>query len=199
MTLSRSTCVQRVPSLRMGSYRSLKRIEVTEVQSAEYSQILRINNAATPNVNDLSMEDWRTLVQTAVRLRAARVEGEIAGFLLALDQNADYDSPNFRWFKERYDRFVYIDRVVVAEGMRGVGVGRVLYADIQSFAEARAPFLTCEVNLRPRNQNSLLFHQATGFHEVGEAEGNQDKRVVFLAKPLAAFDFVRRTYGAELT
>jgi predicted GNAT superfamily acetyltransferase len=51
----------------------------------------------------------------------ARRIGNIDAFLLALDQDADYDSPNFRWFSARYPRFVYVDRIVVASAARGRG------------------------------------------------------------------------------
>jgi uncharacterized protein len=37
--------------------------------------------------------------------------------MLAFDQDADYDSPNFLWFRERLARFVYADRVVVRRGL----------------------------------------------------------------------------------
>jgi len=34
--------------------------------------------------------------------------------LISFDQAADYDSPNFLWFRARFDRFVDVDRVVVS-------------------------------------------------------------------------------------
>ena len=57
----------------------------------------------------------------------ARRIGELDAFLLAFDQDADYDSPNFLWFRERYPRFVYVDRIVVAAAARGRGLARLLY------------------------------------------------------------------------
>ena len=49
----------------------------------------------------------------------ARLAEPQRGFLIAFDQNADYRSPNFLWFKARLPRFVYVDRVAVAEAERG--------------------------------------------------------------------------------
>ena len=40
--------------------------------------------------------------------------GEADALLLAFDQDAAYDNVNFGWFKARYPRFVYVDRIVVA-------------------------------------------------------------------------------------
>ena len=44
-----------------------------------------------------------------------RCIGEAEAFLLAFDEGATYDSPNFQWFRRRYERFVYIDRAPVYE------------------------------------------------------------------------------------
>lgn len=41
--------------------------------------------------------------------------------MLAMDQDADYASPNFQRFRARYPRFVYVDRIVVAQSARGRG------------------------------------------------------------------------------
>ena len=45
--------------------------------------------------------------------------GVIAGFLLAVPEGADYGSPNYRWFAERYPKLLYIDRVVVSTSQQG--------------------------------------------------------------------------------
>src|SRR6202035_3857228 len=56
--------------------------------------------------------------------------GEVGAFLLAFDQTAAYDSPNYLWFRERYPRIVYVDRVVVAPPLRGRGYACQLFADL---------------------------------------------------------------------
>lgn len=163
---------------------------------SELATVLTINNAAVPNVNELSEVTLRQLINKACYFRVAEHDGAIAGFLLALSPEADYDSLNFQWFKGNFDQFVYIDRVVVAKQFRGHGIGNIFYADIQSFAEQVAPRLTCEVNLEPRNEVSLLFHAAHGFAEVGQQQTeNGNKKVSLLARELADYEFVRQQYG----
>lgn len=171
-------------------------ITVQDVQDTELPAILAMNNAAVPNVNALDADELERLRQQAVYCRTARRDGVLAGFLLAMEPGADYDSPNYQWFCQHFDNFVYIDRVVVAGPHRGHGVGRVFYADVQSFAEPRAKLLTCEVNLEPRNDVSLLFHGTYGFREVGQ-QSNEDKRVSLLAKDLDCFDYVQGKAGAN--
>ena len=100
---------------------------------------------------------------------AARI-GEGDALLLAFDQDADYDSPNFLWFLERHARFVYVDRIVVASAMRGRGLARLLYEHL--FERARVAGherVVCEVNADPPNPASDAFHASLGFVEVGSA------------------------------
>lgn len=74
------------------------------------------------NVTELSALDGERLDRlVATAFYATAMAGGTA-FLLAFDQDADYDSPNFRWFLERYPRFVYVDRVAVDPSQRGRGL-----------------------------------------------------------------------------
>ena len=171
-------------------------ITIQDAVAREIPAILAMNNAAVPNVNALTQDELQQLIDCAVYFRTARRDGVLAGFLLGLDHTADYASPNYQWFRQNYERFIYIDRVVVAKPHRGHGVGRVFYADVQSFAEPRAPFLTCEVNLEPRNDVSLLFHGTYGFKEVGQqATEGGTKRVSLLAKPIDCYEFAHQQLG----
>lgn len=168
-------------------------LSLCNARPEDFDRILEINNAAVPNVNWLDQDALSHLSTISAYFKIARVGEEIGGFLLALTPQADYNSLNFQWFKEHYDEFVYIDRVVVETPFRGTGIGRVFYADIQSFAELRAPYLTCEVNLEPRNDASLLFHGTSGFQEVGQQQTEQGSKTVSLQlKPLPSFEFVRQ-------
>jgi predicted GNAT superfamily acetyltransferase len=114
------------------------------------------------------------------------VAGQVDAFLLAFDQDADYASPNFRWFKARHQYFVYIDRIVVAAHARGRGLARLLYADLFDHARAAGhDRIGCEVNLGPPNPASDGFHAALGFREVGCANlPGSGKIVRYLAKNL---------------
>jgi predicted GNAT superfamily acetyltransferase len=99
---------------------------------------------------------------------------------------AAYGSANYRWFCERYDDFLYIDRVVADPAFRGRGVGRALYDHAIEFGRGRAPLLTCEVNETPPNPDSMRFHENLGFRPLGrqETEGGA-KSVVLLGLDLS--------------
>jgi predicted GNAT superfamily acetyltransferase len=117
----------------------------------------------------------------------ARRIGSLDAFILTFDQDTRYDSPNFLWFRQRYERFAYVDRVVVAASARGLGHARRLYEDFFAHA-ARAghTIVACEVNSDPPNPASDAFHAALGFVEVGEASIYGGARTVrYYVRPLA--------------
>jgi len=113
--------------------------------------LLALNNAHARELSWLAPERLEHLVAQAFM---ARRIGNIDAFLLALDQDAAYDSPNFQWFRARYPRFVYVDRIVVAASARGRGCARRLYNDLFEHARrAGHDRLVCEVNSSPPNRN----------------------------------------------
>ena len=170
-------------------------IKIRDVTERELDSVLALNNAAGVNILPLDNAGVRWFYRNASYFRVAEVDGTLVGFLLALDNLAEHDSSNFRWFAERYAEFVYIDRSVIASPRRGLGVGRAFYADVTSFAEVRAPLLTCEVFLEPRNDIAVLFHGTYGFHEVGQQVMEPvNRRVSMLSKTLCSYPFVKPTY-----
>ena len=153
----------------------------------DLESVLSMNNGAVPAVNSLALEDLDHLWSQSAHLVVAEVEGAVGGFLLLLDgPGRDYDSPNYAWFSDRYDSFVYVDRIVVDARNRGQGIGRKLYEWAIARESSSYPVLCAEVNIRPRNQSSLDFHRAMRFAEVGRQDTeNGAKSVVMLALELA--------------
>jgi predicted GNAT superfamily acetyltransferase len=134
---------------------------IREVREQELDAVLALNNSAGPGILPVDSTRIRQLFDIAAYFRVAEIDGVIGGFLIALTPEAAYDSLNFAWFKSRYTGFVYIDRIVIARPYRGLGLGRIFYADVQSFADVRSPLLCCEVFLDPRDDVSVLFTAPT--------------------------------------
>lgn len=170
-------------------------LAIRDVTQSDLAAVLALNNGAGDGILPLDQATLQYFFGHADYFRVAEVDGVIAGFLIALRENADYPSCNYRWFAEREPSFVYIDRIVVAPGRRGSGLGRVFYCDVQSYSEVRVPCLTCEVFLEPRNDAALLFHGSFGFTEVGQqVMPHNGRRVSLLSMPLPGFAFVRERY-----
>jgi predicted GNAT superfamily acetyltransferase len=138
--------------------------------------LLALNNAHAQELSWLEAERLEYLISEAF---LARRIGHVDAFLLAFDQDARYDSPNFIWFRARYPRLVYVDRIVVAPSARGRGCARRLYADLFEHAvRARHDRVVCEVNKIPPNPASDAFHAALGFVEIGTASVHGGSRTV---------------------
>lgn len=152
--------------------------------------VLRLNNASARETSLLDAASLESLVRRAAHARLIEGgEGAINAFIIALDQWADYDSINFRWFKARLAQFLYVDRIVVAQTARRRGLARQLYDDLFAHAHALGQsVVACEVNLTPPNPQSDAFHAALGFTHIGTADVPESgKAVRYLVKDLTDF------------
>ncbi len=179
-------------------------IVIRDVREHELDSVLALNNAAGPTILPFDHARLRHFFDTAEYFRVAERDGTLAGFLIGVGSRAAHDSSNFRWFRERYEDFFYIDRIVVASRRRGGGLGRAFYADAQSYAELRYPQLACEVFLDTARDVSLpdpalLFHGSFGFREVGQqVMPETGLRAAMLMKDLCSFAWVQETYAGDL-
>ncbi len=170
-------------------------IAIRDVRDNDLDAVMALNNGAGQGILPLDASQIRFFMREAEYFRVAEMDGEVIGFLIGVLPEAPYTSSNFLWFRERYPRFLYVDRIVVAGSRRGAGLGRIFYADVTSYAEVRVPLLCCEVFLEPRNDAALLFHGTYGFQEVGQhAMTESGRKVSMLVKELPSFAFVEQTY-----
>ncbi|GAB2610756.1 GNAT family N-acetyltransferase [Novilysobacter erysipheiresistens] len=174
-------------------------IVVRDVREHELDSVLALNNAAGPAILPLDAARMRHFFDTAEYFRVAERDGTLVGFLIGMGSSADHDSRNFKWFRERFPEFFYIDRIVVASRRRGGGVGRAFYADAQSYAELRYPQMACEVFLEGVTDPVLLFHGSFGFREIGQRVlVRNGTRAAMLMKELCSHAWVEETYGKTL-
>jgi hypothetical protein len=146
-------------------------------ETIDEGAILALNNEHREETSELDGVKLHALIVQGfyVGLRNAGRDG----FLIALDQDAISASQNFQWFRWRYKRFVYVDRVIVAPHKRGLGLARSLYDEVfAAAAQAGHGLVGCEVNVEPPNPVSDAFHEALGFSEVGRAALRGGEKVV---------------------
>lgn len=163
-------------------------MRLRDVTRTDLETLHALNQESVPHVSSLAMDELEWFFHVADCFRLVEIEDSPAGFLLGLRPGLDYGSLNYAWFSRRYADFVYIDRLAVDARWRRRGVASALYADIERHARALgAPLLACEVNLRPRNDASLVFHERQGFGAVGRQDTeNGAKTVSLMIKPLPA-------------
>jgi predicted GNAT superfamily acetyltransferase len=143
--------------------------------------VLALNNAHAAELSWLEPPKLSSLLTQAFY---ARRIGTVEAFLIALDETADYDSPNYQWFRTRYGQFIYVDRIAVAGVARRRGLAQLLYRDLFTTAVAAGrDLVVCEVNAMPPNPASDRLHAALGFGPVGEATIHDGKKTVrYLAR-----------------
>jgi uncharacterized protein len=157
---------------------------LSALAAGDAGRILALNNEHAVETSLLDLPAAKKLLAMCFYAKGVGL-GE-RGFLLALDQDAAYDNQNFRWFLDRFERFVYIDRIILAQDARGRGLARVMYEDLFREAEAAGHVrAVCEVNIDPPNEGSLAFHRSMGFLALADVElKGGSKRVRYLVKEL---------------
>ena len=139
------------------------------IEAKDDSYVLDLNEV---NVEVLSPMDEAKLdyfKKNAELFQVAEVDGRPAAFLIALREGLDYTSENYIWFMKEYPQFLYVDRIVIDEKYRGMGLGRYIYESVFDYArETGISVVTAEIDTVPYNETSLKFHEEMGFKEVGE-------------------------------
>jgi len=154
-------------------------MQISKIRENDYDSVLALNEESVPHVNLIGVAELQWFVDNAACARVARIDDQLAGFLVGLRPGTDYASPNYRWFCENYDDFAYVDRVIVAGWARRRRVAETLYETFGS-SQSGAPVMTCEINIRPSNEGSMLFHQRMGFRQVSSQEIDGGKKEVAL-------------------
>ena len=160
----------------------VRNIEITDLPG-----VLEINNANTPGVSELTFTELETDLENSLHALAIDNEqGEVCAFCITFDPGAPDAGANHRWFSERYESFVYLDRIAIDSNHQNRGLGALLYQAVEQHMQnsAEHSLLCCEVNLEPPNPGSLRFHQRIGFAEVGQRCDGKAYQVVLLAKTL---------------
>ena len=142
--------------------------------------VLNLNQRNTPAVSNSSFEIMSYFLKVSEYFKILTVDEKPIGFLIALMPDKDYHSQNYRWFNNKYNSFIYIDRIVISEEYQRRGYGKLFYSELHHFSKGRVSKLACEVNTRPIHQQSIKFHDRFGFYEVGTQETENGKKKVSL-------------------
>jgi predicted GNAT superfamily acetyltransferase len=155
-----------------------------EATDADQAVLLELNQSSVQELSPLDPQRLRYILELAYRSTVVERDGEVLAFAIAIAPGADYDSRNYARLSERFERFLYLDRIAVAAGARRQGFGAMLYDALERSAR---PFgrMVCDVNVEPPNEASLAFHAARGYQPLEEL-AHAEKKVVLLSKELAS-------------
>lgn len=177
----------------------MSNVRIRDLAPTDLASAYEINQGEVPAVGDATPEHFADLAAMSAIAVVAEADhpaehtdtpawpSTVVGFTFVFAPGSSYDSGNYLWFSERYDDFVYLDRIAISPRFQRQGIGRMLYQDVierAAIVRPSAPVLTLEVNLEPRNDVSLAFHAALGFEEVGQRETAYGTTVSLMALPL---------------
>ena len=141
-----------------------------------------INQENVPEVGDISdLVDFQLLLDFSEHILCFKDKGVVIGFVLCMREGQSYQSENYKYLTSRFSNFLYIDRIAIKKEYRRRGLGEKIYLELVSIAEKLGLDILCEVNTRPRNDASLLFHEKMGFEEIGTNDFEKNS-VMYLRK-----------------
>ncbi len=148
---------------------------------SDLEAIRTINQENIPEVSDIeSIERLQQLIDWSSHVIVVRDE-VVAGFIILMRENQNYESPNYDFFNSKKEPFLYVDRIAIQESYQRKGLGKLIYDKVIEIGKELDINVTCEVNTVPRNTPSLAFHAGFGFEEVGSKDYD-DHSVVYLTK-----------------
>ena len=151
----------------------------------DFQSILALNEAVVELTAPMDRERLTLLDELSAYHRVYADGGQVLAFLLVFREGSAYDSVNYRWFSKRLKDFLYIDRIVVSEEARSLGIGQRFYSEIERWSrQNRLAWLAAEVDIEPPNSASLKFHERQNFVEVGRQRIAGDKVVSLCLKSI---------------
>ena len=139
-----------------------------------------INEEGLPGTGQVSQDELVSLLNLSSLSLGAFEDERMLGFVICLPPRTSYGSLNYAWFNQRYDAFLYVDRIAVAPANRNQGVGSALYENVVAVARDRSVPVAAEVNLEPPNPGSVRFHHRFNFDEVGTLDHGTKAVTMFL-------------------
>ncbi|MGA2322203.1 MAG: GNAT family N-acetyltransferase [Solirubrobacteraceae bacterium] len=173
-------------------------MRLRELTREDWPALLALNQASVLELSELDERRLEFILSLAHRSLAVENKAELVAFAVAIAPGTPYDSRNYRWFGARYERFLYLDRIVVAAPMRRRGIGAQIYEAMEATA-ASFERMVCDVNVLPANEVSLAFHAARGYGEIGRLSHGPEKVVALLSKELERSGRSRRACARART
>ena len=148
-------------------------MEIRQLEHNDVAAAWQINEEGLPGTGQVSHEEMADLLSLSELAVGVFEDNQLRGFVLCLLPKTRYGSLNYAWFNQRYEEFLYVDRVAVAELHRDREIGTLLYRHVIEYAEQLACPVAAEVSLKPPNPGSIRFHHRHDFTEIGTFEQSE--------------------------
>ena len=153
---------------------------IDKLVESDITLMLEINEQGLPGTGKVNQQEMRKLLELSELSLGVFANKKLLGFVICLLPKTEYGSLNYAWFNERYDEFIYVDRIAVATDARNQGIGSMLYEKVFEYAKSNNIPVTAEVSLRPPNQGSDRFHLRHGYDVVGELDHGEKAVTMYI-------------------
>ena len=93
-------------------------MEIRALQISDSSSIWEINEQGLPGTGKVSEQEILDLLNYSSFSIGLFDSNSLLGFVICLPPKTAYGSLNYLWFHERYDDFLYVDRIAVSTANR---------------------------------------------------------------------------------
>ena len=156
---------------------------INPLSENEIAEMHIINEENIPEVGSLAeIEDFKARVNWSENIFVYKCEDIIKAFVLCMREGQAYKSPNYEYLSNRFQKFLYVDRIAVQKEFRRKGIAEKIYSTVIDKGKQNNLDILCEVNTRPSNEASMAFHQKMGFEEIGTNDFEKNS-VVYLRRP----------------
>lgn len=156
-------------------------MDLRELTHHDVGSMWVINEQGLPGTGQVSKQQMAALLNLSALSLGVFRDQELLGFVICLPPGTSYGSLNYAWFNQRFETFMYVDRIAVAQHQRDQGIGSMLYDEVIARSDEQGVPVAAEVNSRPPNPGSVRFHERFRFKQVGELH-HQDKSVMMLLR-----------------
>ncbi len=127
----------------------------------------RINQKAAPAAMRLSEEAFGERFDASVLRLDERRKNRLVAFGLGMTSRNPLPDFSLLWFATRFDDFLFLERLVVEQGVRRTGIASALLERVlQDCREKGLSSVCCQVHDRPANREAQAFVLARGFRAI---------------------------------
>lgn len=155
-------------------------LEIRPLSKSDVDSIWKINEDGLPGTGKVSPEEIEALLDFSSLSVGAYSGEKLVGFVICLPPKTAYGSLNYAWFNQRYDDFLYVDRIAVKTQYQNQKTGTLLYDFVKRNAIENGIPVTAEVNIQPPNPGSMRFHDRHGFQQVGVLDHEEKSVALFV-------------------
>ncbi len=143
-----------------------------EAKESDLEGVIKVNHLSQRSkktsglIQKRTLKDFHKLFDISKRFIIAEQNGVIIGYVIVLDESAEYlENEIFSFFPKNYDNFVFVDSVAVHPDFRRKKVAKGMYNRFLSEEKKR---VLVDFLIKPRNSESISFHESMGFKSIGD-------------------------------